>query len=448
MNWDKEGMKFSASPQEAENFYLSFQESYQNKIGKPLACNKDNENLIKIFGNSRFLCNFLINNPDASNVYTQSKYKYQEKDLQSHLADLQSCLKTRGNSLDTLKYYKYQEYLRLTIKELMGVNQMENYSEFSSLAYVITQTLVEKHLSELLNQYDLKKDDVSDFSLIAMGKLGGNALNYSSDIDLIGFYEHDGEHKNITNHEFYTKLFERLTKDLQALDQNGFLFRVDWDLRPEGKSGTLANSLRAMEEYYETFGEEWERQAFIKARVMYQTDSVGDRFLKIMKPFVYRKLFDEKTVKNIWEMKKRIHHDLKSKPRKGINIKLDEGGIRDIEFFIQGFQLLHGGQHKELQNQSTLKSLHELEKLKLIKEGQADVLKKSYLFLRKLESCIQMDDERQSHVYPNNPEDEEKIARRMAYTNENNSAVEFLREDLENIRENVKDIFTKTYGSE
>jgi glutamate-ammonia-ligase adenylyltransferase len=268
-------------------------------------------------------------------------------------------------------------------------------------------------------------------------------LNYSSDIDLIGLYESEGEIGEITRHEFHTKLFTEIGKELQHYDENGFLYRVDWDLRPEGKTGTLANSLAAMETYYETFGEDWERQAFIKADVLYQRDSIGERFLAMMTPFAYRKYIDVKTFERLRDMKSRITIELGKKKSDGINIKIGHGGIRDVEFIVQGLQLLNGGKVPALRARGTIDALELLKAHNLIEEQTAALLRQGYLFLRRIESALQMEDERQTHLLKNSPNERLKITRRLGYTEPNEQALSTFSEEFQK----TSDFIHKTFQS-
>ncbi len=441
----KDIFKNSANPNEAENFYKEFSSEFKKNHHKAFQTNKDNHSFLKIFGNSPFLCRFIITNTWVYEQYQNSSYLTKEKPLSQFTNEVKSIVNTHQNPTSTLKKYKYQEYLRLTIRELLGLDQEVTYREFSFLATAITSHYLTTNFDKLITKNKLDKEAIGDYAVIALGKLGGCELNYSSDIDIVGLYEKDGTSEKITNHEFFSNLFTQTGFDLSQNDQDGFFFRVDWDLRPEGKTGVLANSLGAMERYYQTFGEEWERQAYIKGSPLFQNTNLGDRFLSMLKPFVYRKYFDEKTIHNIWDIKSRISQESQDKEYDGINLKCDHGGIRDIEFFIQGFQLLYGGKFPAIQEQNTLMALKAIETQKFITAQTVNVLKQSYLFLRRMESCIQMENEQQTHVFKSDAGHKFKIARRMGFTNNTNEAVEILEENLLNVQSAVKRIFDEVY---
>ena len=182
-----------------------------------------------------------------------------------------------------------------------------------------------------------------EFSILGMGKLGGLELNYSSDIDLIYIYtSSNGETQetenypdtiNISSHEYFTKLAELLTKTIDEITSDGNVFRVDLNLRPEGATGPIVNSLESCEIYYQSWGRLWERQALMKARVSAGSESLGKLFFSMMEPFIYRKNIDFSAVKEITSMKEKINQNIQRKNISRRNIKLGKGGIREVEFY-------------------------------------------------------------------------------------------------------------------
>lgn len=440
----------AASPDEAERDFEAFCLAYRQRVGKDWPKTEQSLALERIFGNSRFLSALLIRSPEMANSFLTSPTWDSEKSIEDFRREVNTA--TRGASdkndlIKRLKNFKYVEYLRLTLKELHLKDQSAIYREFSKLCLSITTILANALWAELTKKYDLNSDAPGDAALIAMGKLGGAELNYSSDIDLIGLYESEGEIGKITRHEFHTKLFTEIGKELQHYDENGFLYRVDWDLRPEGKTGTLANSLAAIETYYETFGEDWERQAFIKADVLYQRTSLGQRFLTMMTPFTYRKYIDVKTFERLRDMKSRITMELGKKKSDGINIKIGHGGIRDVEFIVQGLQLLNGGKIPALRARGTIDALALLKAQGLIEEKTAQGLKQGYLFLRRIESALQMEDERQTHLLKNAPAERLKVARRLGYTKSADQALNAFSEEFQSTSDFIHKTFQSFYSN-
>lgn len=438
----------SAHPEEGATHHEEFLHAAKSAISQNFSILPEHENFVRLFGNSRFLSRFVIRHPKMFTRFANDPYRETEKPygvFENEIREATRSATTTPEFVQTLKNYKYGEYVRLTLRELMFKDQPEIYREFSGLALAIGRSLLRRLASDLSERYDVSLLDTGLFAVISMGKLGGMELNYSSDIDLIGLYEDEKNHLNITNHEFFTKLFTRLGQVLSESNEEGFLYRVDWDLRPEGKSGTLANSLPAMETYYQTFGEDWERQAFIKANVFFETGKIGQEFLKLMQPFAYKKYVDLKTVERIWNIKSRIIEEYSQKNQEGINIKLAQGGIRDVEFLVQGFQLLFGGKDPDLRQNGTLASIQKLREKNIIQTEEANILCAGYLFLRRVESALQMEDEQQTQTLSAKPGDILKVARRCGYTAKADRAVDHFLEQLQKTRGLIHGLFKKYY---
>ena len=220
----------------------------------------------------------------------------------------------------------------------------------------------------------------AEMTVIGMGKLGGNELNFSSDIDIIYFYESDkgetsgisdgsGDMKGVVSlHAFFNKLGEMISKALSLVTEDGFVFRVDVGLRPEGKSGDMAVSLRSAEIYYESWGQSWERTAMLKARPVAGSLELGEQLLKTLQPFVYRKYLDYNLIEDMKNMKQKIDASLTRSMEGETNLKLGRGGIREIEFFIQALQLVYAGKNPLLRERNSLKALDTLLAARLISE--------------------------------------------------------------------------------
>lgn len=226
------------------------------------------------------------------------------------------------------------------------------------------------------------------FAVIALGKLGGMELNYSSDIDIIFIYN------DPVTFEDAQKIANRLIQFLS--EPPGFLFRVDTNLRPEGSRGPIAMSLDAIEIYYEQFGTDWERQALIRARPI--AGDIGNEFIRRIRPFVYRKNIDPASLMHIREMKDAIDRQEAQRGRDQLNIKLCPGGIREAEFFVQALQMIHAGRIPALMTPSMLTALDILKKEGVISKRDYRELHTGYIFLRRAENMLQIADERQTHI--------------------------------------------------
>lgn len=238
--------------------------------------------------------------------------------------------------------------------------------------------------------------------ILGMGKLGGRELNFSSDIDLIFLHTADGMTDGahpIENERFFVKLAQEVGKLLSERTAEGFVFRVDTMLRPFGSAGPMSMSMDAAEEYYQTHGREWERYAMIKARPIAGDIAAGNEFLKRLRPFVYRRYLDYNAINSLRDLKRRIHDDVVA--RKVVDdVKLGPGGIRELEFIVQSFQLVRGGQDACLRHPSLRPTLDYLGEAGLLPRQTALKLDEAYVFLRKLENAIQMYDDQQTHRLP------------------------------------------------
>ncbi|MBI5026079.1 MAG: bifunctional [glutamate--ammonia ligase]-adenylyl-L-tyrosine phosphorylase/[glutamate--ammonia-ligase] adenylyltransferase [Nitrospirae bacterium] len=376
-----------------------------------------------LFGSSQFLAYYCISEPEVL-IQTLKNLKG-PVEKESYLKELKNL--TMNNTIDelmmNLRNFKKKEMLRITLLDLMGKADLVNTMlDLSNLASAALEATLDSAIGYMKQRYG-DPEGGAEFSVIGMGKLGGEELNYSSDIDLLYLYSsergetsgvlssHGIRINRISNHEFYCKLGELLTKTLQTTTGEGFAYRVDLRLRPEGQSGDIAMSLRSYEIYYESWGRTWERAALLKARPVAGSERIGKEFLETVRPFVYRKYLDFSAVDEIRQMKLKIDNAF----RKG-DIKRGYGGIREIEFFTQALQLLYGGREPLLRERGTLKALHRMSQKGIISNGEYYTLSLSYNFLRKLEHRLQVLHDLQTHSLPEDKQELIALGRRMGYT--------------------------------
>lgn len=256
--------------------------------------------------------------------------------------------------------------------------------------------------------------------VLGMGKLGAGELNLSSDIDLIFGYPEGGETQGakraLDNQEFFTRLGQKLIKSLDAITVEGFAFRVDMRLRPYGSSGPLVHSFAALEQYYQDQGRDWERYAMIKARVVGGDQEAGQRLLDLLRPFVYRRYLDFSAIEALRTMKQLIQQEVR---RKGMseNIKLGAGGIREVEFIAQAFQLIHGGRDLSLQQRPLLRVLAILEGQGYLPPQVVAELREGYEFLRYAEHALQAIADRQTQMLPEDEFERIRVAFIMGFAN-------------------------------
>ncbi len=306
------------------------------------------------------------------------------------------------------------------------LDTMTVFAEFAvqTLLKALTADLIATH-GEPIGSHSGEKQELI---VIAMGKLGGKELNVSSDIDLIFVYPENGEtqvststQRSLSNQEFFTRLGKRLINALSEISEDGFVFRVDMALRPNGNSGPLVSSFNAIEQYLIVQGREWERYAWIKARAITGQKKDIETLENIVLPFIYRRYLDYGVIDAIRNMHQQIRAEVlrqeKMYPERNDNVKLGRGGIREIEFLTQMFQLIRGGRDIAFRNRSTRETLRILASKRQIESVIADQLLDSYTFLRNLEHRLQYLDDAQTHVLPVNVEDKNLIAKMMGYTN-------------------------------
>lgn len=377
-----------------------------------------------LFSISQFLANFSISNPDAlfdaiSRINDPFEREALHISLREELAD--SGKEPREALMGIVRKFKKRALLRNTLRDILNVTDIsEAMLELSMLADVIVEESLRILKSGMREIYGEPDNDA--FSVIAVGKLGTNELNFSSDIDLMYLYatEHgetsgvsvlQGVSKNkISNHEYFCKLGEALNRFLSMITEDGFVYRVDLRLRPEGQKGSIAMSLSAYEIYYESWGRAWERAVFLRARPVAGDRGLGTEFTEMISPFVYRKYLDFNAIDEIRRMKTKIDETFKKD-----DIKRGYGGIREIEFFVHALQLIYGGRERILRNLGTLKCLHMLLQKNIIGQMDCSVLSDNYAFLRKLEHRIQQVNDLQTHSIPSDEGEVLALARKMGF---------------------------------
>lgn len=257
--------------------------------------------------------------------------------------------------------------------------------------------------------------------VLGMGKLGGGELNFSSDIDLIFTYPEHGQtqggRRELDNAVFFTRLGQRLIKALDSITEDGFVYRVDMRLRPLGEGGPLVLSFSSMEDYYQEQGRDWERYAMVKAKVLGdQQNSFTKELYQMLKPFVYRRYIDFSVLQSLRNMKSMIEREVRRRGLKN-NIKLGAGGIREIEFIVQVFQLIRGGRVIGLQTRSLLTALQVIEQESLLDTNEVAQLRNNYLFLRRCENLLQAINDEQTQTLPEEELDQIRLANNMGFTN-------------------------------
>ncbi|MEA3279779.1 MAG: bifunctional [glutamate--ammonia ligase]-adenylyl-L-tyrosine phosphorylase/[glutamate--ammonia-ligase] adenylyltransferase, partial [Thermodesulfobacteriota bacterium] len=321
-----------------------------------------------------------------------------------------------------LRLFRLREMVRIAWRDLAGWADLdETMSDLSAFAdSCIKHALLLLHKRQSM-EYGIPTgiDGAPQYLVvIGMGKLGAYELNFSSDIDLIFAFPEPGKTKGkskaISNEEFFMRLCRNLLNVIGATTSDGLVFRVDMRLRPYGESGPLIMNFGNMESYYQRQGREWERYAWIKARIIADDNDAGNRLLEMLRPFVYRRYLDFGVFDSLRDMKQKIHLEAHHKGLRN-NIKLGPGGIREIEFFGQIFQLIRGGVTPALQERSIQKVLTVLLEEKYIHEDVCNKLTKAYIFLRNTEHRLQEFSDQQTHQLPSDPAGKIRIAASMGF---------------------------------
>ncbi|HPA44470.1 MAG TPA: hypothetical protein PK395_01800, partial [bacterium] len=348
-----------------------------------------------------------------------------------------------------------RELLRLAWRHICDLAEIDELMrELSDLADHTVRIVVQHQLQEALSQYGLPLAEgqiEASFAVLAMGKLGGRELNFSSDIDILFVYRGDGKTAGgpsgqIENPVFFEKVATATCDQLTRPTASGFLYRVDIRLRPQGTRGPLVPSLEAVETYYHNWGEDWERQALLKIRPIAGDSALGEAVLRTLMPFTYRKYVDEveiaDTLRSMREMRRRMIQELPPDEQES-DLKTGRGGIRDIEFIVQAVQMLYGGQYPEVRLAGTLQSLRRLYECGLLHSRDYEILRDGYRFLRRVEHRLQIDQVRQIYRLPASPEARADLASRLGFSSDE----EFNRKH-QNIRSEVRRIYVGIFGRE
>ena len=333
----------------------------------------------------------------------------------------QLAIRIKKSGLDAaLRQFRNHEMMRLIWRDLNELAPVDEILEdLSILADVCLQAAVNFHGVALEEKHGVPRNShgvAQKLIVIGLGKLGGCELNLSSDVDIIFCYPERGEcdgRRGLSNEQFFTRLSRSVIRSLSEITADGFCFRVDTRLRPFGDSGPLVSSFAALEQYYQREGRDWERYALIKARAVAGDIASGQQLLGILKPFVYRRYIDFGAIEALREMHANVREDALRKDRLD-DVKRGPGGIREIEFLVQTFQLLRGGREPDLQTPSIFRAADSLQKLQLLSTEAVSELLATYRFLRKTENRIQALHDQQTHQVPAG-EDGLRVAQAMGF---------------------------------
>ena len=397
--------------------------------------------LCTVLGGSQAQGETLVSHPGWMDLFSEPealKHPRQKQGLRREInLWLKPCLQSRdyAGALGKIRELKQREMLRLAIRDLARLGTLVDIIlEISNVADACLDVVCQVCQKQLMEKYgqpfhqDAQGDWFpTEFSIIGLGKLGGQELNYSSDVDVVFVYsEEGGVYKKppakespgspvISNHSFFARLAESIIAEFTRITPQGALFRIDLRLRPEGNSGPLVRSLPGYENYYSQWGQTWERMMLIKARGVAGDRDLAGEFLEMVQPFRYPRSIGERVFKEVAAMKERIETEVVKAGEIDRNVKLGRGGIREIEFIAQTLQVLNAGRLPFLQEPKTLLALDKLAQYKFLASSETESLKKDYCFLRDVEHRLQMEADRQTHTIPTDSAARTRLALLMGF---------------------------------
>jgi glutamate-ammonia-ligase adenylyltransferase len=404
--------------------------------------------LIKVWASSEFIASSctrkpelltgLIESGDLTRSYTSDYYATQLK---------QQTVTDEATLMILLRQFRRREMVRIAWRDLAGWSELpETLSELSWLADACIQTALDflyQQACEKRGTPLLTDGTPQQIVVLGMGKLGAYELNYSSDIDLIFAYAEDGvlpDRKSTSYGEFFTKLCQSLVRVLDDTTVDGFVFRTDIRLRPYGDSGAVIMTFDGMEHYYLTQAREWERYAMIKARQVAGDFVTGKQLMSMLSAFVYRRYLDYGAFEELRSLKAQITQELRRKDRME-NVKLGPGGIREIEFIGQAFQLIRGGTEKRLQTRGIMDVLQLLGELALLSRQDVEQLQHAYCFLRRVENHIQQYQDKQTHDLPTSDTVQTILAYSLDYADWHS-----FKTELDGVRKKVHSLFDQVFS--
>ena len=406
---------------------------FQYLIGHPAAL----DIFFTVCGTSQLFSDILIRNPEYFEILANPGVRGGVKSggaLYRELSSFVDSVIRVELKLEAIRRFKQREILRIGARDILGLADMPSTTlEFSNLADACVQKCYELGMREIAPAAESQPS----FAVVAMGKLGGQELNYSSDIDLIFIMGDDDESSDSA---FAHKLAEFVVNGLSRNLQNGHLFRVDMRLRPEGRFGALVRTVQSYRAYYESWAEPWELQALIKARFVAGDARLGEAFMSMVSPFVYRRNVDSEVLESIRRNKRSIERKAEIQNQSHSNVKLGIGGIRDIEFLVQALQLQLGGRNPLVRTPNTLDAISRLRHAGALTPSEAAELGDAYVFLRNIEHRLQILYELQTQTMPVDPPERRLLARRMGFPDAQSFDAEYDRRTAR-VRSYLDEIF-------
>ncbi|HXR49127.1 MAG TPA: bifunctional [glutamate--ammonia ligase]-adenylyl-L-tyrosine phosphorylase/[glutamate--ammonia-ligase] adenylyltransferase [Candidatus Limnocylindrales bacterium] len=464
--WTK-ALKTSADPERSRHLLESL-----TSAGARSQLEKFSADSIRVFsalsGGSQALGDLLLAHLDWLALLDLERLKFPRRaqGFQQELGRLLGAALKAQNyaaALTELRRFKQRELFRIAARDLARLsNVVEITRELSDVADVCLEAVFQIIRLQFTTRFGRPFHQDADghwqptaFAVLGLGKLGGQELNYSSDVDLMFVYDDEGEvfkeppggkespRAVMSSHQFFSKLAEAFNAEVSRTTEDGFLFRVDLRLRPEGDAGPLVRSLESYENYYAQWGQTWERMMLIKTRHVAGDKVLAAEFIETIQPFRFPHFINERVLNEVTAVKDRIEREVVGADELAHNVKLGRGGIREIEFVVQSLQVLHAGRSPFLQIPQTLPCLDKLAQYHLLADDEAQQLGAAYRFLRDVEHRLQMENNLQTHTLPAEERLRLRLARLMDF-----QSLEKFETALQTHTGNVRRIYDRLLKSE
>lgn len=375
------------------------------------------EIIMAIVSSSNYLTDIVVQNPEYLYQIFDDDYLrkiFSLDELENELKTTIDKFKNFDTKIRLIRQFKKRYILKIGLQDILQIHDLKTIThELSILAKTIISILFDLCYNEILTRYRIKNIK-NKFSICALGKLGGDELNYSSDVDLIIFYDKNTSIKNCNKdyHEILTEAIQTFINVATQISSNGFIYRIDFRLRPDGKYSPLCKEMNDYIKYYETRGEDWEKQMLIKLSFISGDINLYNQFKSFVNSYVYHSIVSESIKEKIKKMKLNIE-----KNNLEDDVKTFEGGIRDIEFSVQALQLLNGNKISSLKNGNTLEVLDILLNNKLLTQNEYKNFKDAYIFYRKIEHFLQLMNDTQTHRLPEDFDTQMRLSKYLALKN-------------------------------
>ena len=378
--------------------------------------------LITLFADSQFLTDLFLNRPELIDTLIRVDLTRVEKTRDEMRRELNPTLSETNDlegKLNALRRYKTEEFIRIGLHDLGGaIELLPVLSQLTDLAEVCLAGALEITSQEIREKFGTVPQ--ARFAVIGGGKMGGRELDYNSDLDLVFIYDapEDAESTGgarLPAHEYYVRLGQKLLTYVAAPTEEGILYKIDMQLRPSGKSGPIVSSLEAFRNYHKTSSQLWERQALIKARFVAGDPTLGKEVEKVAEGFAYGSALPESGIGEIHHLRMRMEKELAKEDESHFNLKKGRGGLVDIEFVTQTLQLAHGHRFSGLRHRGTLAALRSLRKANILKASEFNLLHDGYLFLRRLDHRLRLEQDQSIDAFEADPARLDGIGRTLGY---------------------------------